>query len=262
MYCSVCGATYADGQPACPNCGAPAQPANQMGGFQQPMGQPVNPGMNPMGQPMGQPMNSGMAPMGQPMGQPMNPGMAPMGQPMNPGMAPMGTAMNKGNGFKDFVEAIKTDYNIIFGLVGGLLVFLSPFFTWFSAKISFWGYKESMKENMFKLGKEYSDVRIYYLWSVLLFLVGAVIVCWDMADYIPALANIKASLQKVPYVDLIIIGVGLLVVIFALMNGTVRDVIADVKDYDGKASHGIGPVIAILGLLASAYPRVIKLIKK
>ena len=257
MYCSVCGATYADGQPACPNCGAPAQPANQMGGFQQPMGQPMNPGRTPMGQPM----NPGMAPMGQP----MNPGMTPMGQPMNPGMAPvggMGAPVNNGGGFQGFFNAIKSDYNIIFGLVGGLLIFLSPFFTWFSAKIEMWGYKESMKENMFKLGKEYSDVRIYYLWSILLFLVGVVIICWDLADYIPELGKIKASLQKVPYVDLIIVGVGVLVVIFALMNGTVKDVISDVKDFDGKASHGIGPVIAFIGLILSAYPRVIKFIKK
>jgi len=58
MNCSTCGATYADGQPACPNCGTPAQP--MMG---QPMGQPMQP---MMGQPMGQPMGQTR---GQPMGQ-------------------------------------------------------------------------------------------------------------------------------------------------------------------------------------------------
>lgn len=235
MNCSVCGATYADGQPACPNCGAPAQPMGQ-----------------PMGTPMGQPMG---APMGQPMGQPMG-GMAPMG-----GAAPVNNQYVQGTGFKGFLEALKTDYMKIIALVGGLLVFISPFFSWCNLEIEFWGMSESESYSMWSLGREYSDVRWYYLWTILLLVIGLGLILWDAADYIPALSDIKTKIFVVPFVDLIAIGVGLLVVIFALSNGTVNDVIEEMKDY-GDGSHGIGPVIAIIGLLAAAFPRVIKLIKK
>lgn len=221
MNCSVCGATYADGQPACPNCGAPAQP---------------------MGQPMG-------APMGQPMG-------APMG-----GMAPVNNQYVQGTGFKGFLASLKTDYMKIIALVGGLLVFISPFFSWCNLEIEFWGMSESESYSMWSLGREYSAVRLYYLWTILLLVIGLGLILWDAADYIPALSDIKTKISVVPFVDLIAIGVGLLVVIFALSNGTVNDVIKEMKDY-GDGSHGIGPVIAIIGLLAAAFPRVIKLIKK
>lgn len=225
MNCSVCGATYADGQPACPNCGAPAQP---------------------MGAPMGQPMG---APMGQPMG-------APMG-----GMAPVNNQYVQGTGFKGFLASLKTDYMKIIALVGGLLVFISPFFSWCNLEIEFWGMSESESYSMWSLGREYSGVRLYYLWTILLLVIGLGLILWDAADYIPALSDIKTKISVVPFVDLIAIGVGLLVVIFALSNGTVNDVIKEMKDY-GDGSHGIGPVIAIIGLLAAAFPRVIKLIKK
>lgn len=225
MNCSVCGATYADGQPACPNCGAPAQP---------------------MGAPMGQPMG---APMGQPMG-------APMG-----GMAPVNNQYVQGTGFKGFLASLKTDYMKIIALVGGLLVFISPFFSWCNLEIEFWGMSESESYSMWSLGREYSDARLYYLWTILLLVIGLGLILWDAADYIPALSDIKTKISVVPFVDLIAIGVGLLVVIFALSNGTVNDVIKEMKDY-GDGSHGIGPVIAIIGLLAAAFPRVIKLIKK
>lgn len=225
MNCSVCGATYADGQPACPNCGAPAQP---------------------MGAPMGQPMG---APMGQPMG-------APMG-----GMAPVNNQYVQGTGFKGFLASLKTDYMKIIALVGGLLVFISPFFSWCNLEIEFWGMSESESYSMWSLGREYSAVRLYYLWTILLLVIGLGLILWDAADYIPALSDIKTKISVVPFVDLIAIGVGLLVVIFALSNGTVNDVIKEMKDY-GDGSHGIGPVIAIIGLLAAAFPRVIKLIKK
>ena len=244
MYCSVCGATYADGQPVCPNCGAPAQPV------QQPMGQPMNPGMASMGQPM----NPGMAPMGQP----MNPGMAPV----NPGMAAVNSQYTQGTGFDGFMKAIKADYMKLVGMIGGLIIFLSPFFNWFVAKISLLGYSDSTTENMFSLGREYKDVRIYYLWSILLFAIGLIMICWDLADFVPALGQTKSNLLKVPYIELIVIGVGILVVIFALMNGTVNDVIEEFEDYGGKASHGVGPIVAFIGLAIAAVPRVIKMIKK
>lgn len=249
MNCSVCGATYADGQPACPNCGTPAQP----------MGAPMG---APMGQPMGQPMGAPMgAPMGQPMGQPMG---APMGQPMGApmgGAAPVNNQYMQGTGFKGFLDALKADYMKIIALVGGILVFLSPFFSWCNLEIEFWGMSESESFSMWSLGREYSDVRWYYLWTILLIVIGLGLILWDAADYIPALQDIKTKISVVPYVELIAIGVALLVVILALLNGTVNDVIKEMKEY-GDGSHGIGPVIAIIGILVSAFPRVIKLIKK
>ncbi len=248
MNCSVCGATYADGQPACPNCGTPAQPMMNPG--MAPMGQPMG---APMGAPMGQPM--GMAPMGQPMGAPMG-GMAPMG-----GAAPVNSQYMQGSGFSGFLNALKADIMKIVAFVGGLLVLISPFFSWCSYKMSFWGVTESDSFSMWSLGREYSDTRIFYLWTILLLAVGLILTLWDAADFIPALGDTKAKLVNIPFVELIAVGVGVLVVILALINGTVNDVIDSVKDY-GDASHGAGPIVAFIGLAAAAAPRVMKIVKK
>lgn len=249
MNCSVCGATYADGQPACPNCGTPAQPM-----MQQPQMQPMG-GMAPMGQPM-QPQMGYQQPMGQPMGAPMG-GMAPMGGP-----APVNNQYMQGTGMSGFLNSLKSDYMKIVGLVGGLLVLISPFFSWCTLKVDMWGVKESESFSMFSLGREYSDVRTYYIWTVLLIVIGLGLLLWDAADFFPALADTKAKLSNIPYVELIAIGVGILVVVIALMNGTVKDVIELYDDLGGEASHGVGPIVAFIGLALAAVPRVMKIVKK
>ena len=228
MICSTCGTNFPDGQMACPTCGQPVQNAGgaqPMGGYQQPV------------QPMSQPVQ-------------------PMGGYQQANQQAMGTGMGA------FINALKADVMKIVGLVGGVLIFLSPFFTWFKASVTYWGTTSSQSENMFTLGKKYSDVRIYYIWTIILLFIGFCYIIWDMADYLPKYAQWKANMTKVPFMDLILAGVGLLVVILALCNGTVNDVIDQFEALGGKGSHSIGPVVAIIGLVLAAVPRVLKLVKK
>ena len=250
MNCSVCGAQIPMGQPNCPNCGAMVQqPVQPMGGYQQPV-QPMGGYQQPV-QPMGgyqQPMQ----PMGQPqqMGyqQPMGGYQQPMGQSQQVGyQQPMGGGINTGA----LVGALKGDVMKLVGLVGAFLLFISPFFTWL--KLEMWGEKET--GNLFDIA-DLDKCGIFTLLAFLLLLVGAAIMFWDLADYAPAFAKVKMSLAKVPYFELILCGVALIVVIVCLAHGELNDYIDLVEDWGGDASRGLGPVVGIIGVLATTAPRV------
>ncbi|MBO5387709.1 MAG: hypothetical protein J6A59_06150 [Lachnospiraceae bacterium] len=262
MNCSICGAQIPDGQPNCPNCGAmvqQAQPVQPMGGYQQPV-QPMQP-MQPMGgyqqpvQPMGQqPMGGYQQPMGQ---QPMGGYQQPMGQqPMGGYQQPMGQAqMGGGINPNAIVGALKGDLMKLVGLVGAFLIFLTPFFTWL--KMEMWGEKES--GNFFDIA-DLDDCGIFTLLGILLLIVGLAIMFWDLADYAPAFANIKAKVAMIPYFDIILCGVALLIVIIALAHGDLNDYIELVEDWGGEASRGFGPVIGFIGVIAAAAPRVLNIL--
>ncbi len=296
MNCSVCGTMIPVGQNTCPNCGNPVQqaggyqqPVQPMGGYQQPV-QPMGGYQQPqqqMGgyqQPMGgyqqpqQQMGGYQQPqqqMGgyqQPMGgyqQPMGGYQQPMGgyqQPMGGYQQPMGGYRQPmGGGFNAFLATLKTDVMMIIRLVGALFLFIAPFFSWFALKIKYDGDSEKETANMFKLAGD-GDIGVYAFFAIMLFVLAIVLVVWEIADYIPALANIKYKMQMVPYVDLIIVAVALLFVILAATNG-MKGNMKDFKDsldlykdwYDAKGycNHGVGPIIGFVGVACAAVPRIL-----
>ncbi|MBR3832853.1 MAG: hypothetical protein IKJ73_00895 [Lachnospiraceae bacterium] len=254
MNCSICGAQIPMGQPNCPNCGAmvqQAQPVQPMGGYQQPMQQ---------AQPM-QPMGGYQQPMqqAQPM-QPMGGYQQPM-QPMGGYQQPMQQAQPMGGGVNvnGMVGALKGDVMKIVSLVGALLIAINPFITWCKYEIEYWGFEQKDSANMFGLAGGDTGEKIFILLGILLVLSGLALMMWDLADYVPQFAAIKAKVAGIPYFELILAGVALLAIIIGLCNGTVNDVI-ELADEMGKGSHGAGPVLGIIGVLAVAAPRVLNML--
>lgn len=245
MNCSICGTVIPNGQTNCPSCGAMVQQA-----------QPMQPNM-------AQPMQPNMAqPMQPNMGQPMQPN---MGQPMQPAQP----AMNQG-GFKNIASganmnglmgALKSDVMKLVGLVGALLLFLSPFLSWCTIKVSFFGMSESDSASLFGLAGGDTKIGICVLWGLIILVAAVVLIIMDIADYVPAVQTVKSKIENIPFLELIVLGVALIAVIIALLNGDVKDLIS-AADMMGKGSHGIGPVFAFLGIIAAAVPRVLKIVKK
>ena len=220
MNCTICGAQIPMGQPNCPNCGAMVQQQAQ------PMGQPV------------QPMGGYQQPMGgyqQPMGQPQQ----------------MGGGVNA----NAIIGALTGDIMKLIGLIGAFIIFITPFFTWL--KVEFWGEKGS--ENLFGIA-DAEDYGIFILYGILLLVVGAALIIWDLADYIPVLGAVKGILSKVPFLELILCAVALLVVILSLAHGDLNETLDLVKDWGGEASRGIGPVIGFIGIIAATAPRVLNML--
>ena len=297
MNCTICGAIVPDGQTNCPMCGAPIQadkPAdnvqpqqsvNAQMGYQQPIGQPAQPQMGyqqPMGQPA-QPQMGYQQPMGQPaqpqmgyqqpMGQPAQPQMGyqqSMGQPVQPQMGyqqPMGGYYQpQSGGMNAFINNLKGDYMMIARLAGAFLLLIAPLFHWFSFKLKYDGSTEKHTANMFKLAGD-GGIGVYGFFAAMFILLGLVLIAWEIADYIPALANIKEKMKVVPYVDLIIIAVALLFVILAATNGMkgnmkdAKDSIKLIKEWGdgvkGHCNHGVGPIIGFIAVIAAAAPRVL-----
>jgi len=174
-----------------------------------------------------------------------------------------------GGGFNAFLATLKTDVMMIIRLVGALLLFIAPFFSWFAFKVKFDGDSEKETANMFKLAGD-GDIGIYAFFAIMFFVLAIVLVVWEIADYIPALANIKYKMQMVPYVDLIIVAVALLFVILAATNGMdgnmkdFKDTLKMYKDwYDGVkgyCNHGVGPIIGFLGIAGAAVPRILAML--
>ena len=194
-----------------------------------------------------------------------------MGQPMQPQMAYQQPMM--GGGMNGFFNSLKTDYMKLIGVIGALLIMISPFFNWMSMKFKYDGESEKEAYNMFKVASE-GDVGSYTLFAILLIVIGALLLVWDLADFVPALHNFKMKLVTIPYVELILVAVALVVVLLAFFNGDVKDAIDLGKDtldmmkdwygsdVSGHCNHGLGPIVAFVGIAGAAYPRVIKMIKK
>ncbi|MBR1815376.1 MAG: hypothetical protein IJ763_01615 [Lachnospiraceae bacterium] len=277
MNCSVCGSLVPDGSAVCPNCGANLiqyqQPVNPQGA-QQPYGQPQQGAFTPQGmqQPYGQPQQQGgFVPQGmpqQPYGQPQQQGgFVPQGMPQQPYGQQMGgynqSFGNMGGASNDIVNLIKSDLFRIAGLVGGLLLFLNPFFPWLKVKV--WG--ESESDFLFQMGA------MNVICGLLLMLLGAFVIAWNIAEAIPALNNIKQNLNNSTngLIEIIVPAVALVLVILLWIvsfawgseEGTkLKDAIDLVEAFGGKASHGAGPLFGIIGSLCAAVPGIIKMTKK
>lgn len=245
MNCTACGAMIPDGSAMCPNCGANLiqyqQPMGQqpMGGYQQPMGQ----------QPMGGYQQTGY---GQPMGQ------QPMGgYPQSGYGQPMGGFGAAGaNGF---VDTIKSNPFKIAGMVGGLLLFLTPLFSW--CKISMWGVSETA--NLFKLGGA-----LNVIFGILMMALGLVILAWNIAELVPPINNIKQNISRsFGLMEIVLVAVAFVLVLLTLLlsfksGGADGSTIKELKDWGVDVSHSAGPVFGFISVALAAVPAVIDMIKK
>ncbi len=291
--CPTCGAAAPQGAQQM-GYGAPQQP---MGGYAQP-GQQMGYGapqqsMGGYGQPgqqMGygapqQPMG-GYAQPGQQMGygapqQPMGGyGQQPMGgygqQPMGGyGQQPMGGGFGGfKNGFKGMsggsgkfgASPIFSGFTLskILQCVGALFIFLSPFFRWLSAKYG----GESEGANMFKMASKKNGIGegIYVFYAILVLLIGLTLIFIEVADFVPSLQAIKEKLTGIPFFELGLLCVFLLIWLLAFFNGELMDGIKSIRTWvktaGGHINHGLGPIIAMLGLICAAVPRVMRMIGK
>ena len=290
MNCTVCGAMIPDGQTTCPSCGNPVaagnngQPVQPMGGYQQPVqpmggyGQPVQPmgGYQQPGQ-QGQPMGGYQQPgqQGQPMGgyqQPMG-GYQQQGQPMCGYHHPMGGSQVNFNGFSDSLKGQAGTMKLL-ALIGGLFITLAPFFNWLSYKIKYDGDKEKEHFNLFGLaGNDGLDNAFFAISAIIMILCGIALILEALKDEIP---TVQSILNKNQYMQYIGIGLVVLVLLFWLLtyfNGDLKDGIDAAKsilkyakkwsdDVKGHVGHGFGPLLSMIGILCSAFPRVMQHIKK
>ncbi|MCM1399541.1 MAG: hypothetical protein NC225_08695 [Clostridium sp.] len=271
MHCTMCGAVVPDGQSVCPTCGnavtsgAPAQPANQQGG-PQPMNQQMG---GPMGQPMGSPQ-----PMSQPMGnpQPMGGQQPMMNQQMGYQQQPMMNQqmgyqqqpmMNQQMGYQQQpmrqqgpaisvnVGGIKSmmngDFVKLLGFIGAFLITLAPFLSWFNSTEYF-----KMSFNLFGYGKSNEEGGITVC-AIFILIFGLFLITLEMADYIKSLSGIKSVTSTIPYVEVIVAAIALILLIVCFFNGDLKDAAKE----DG-VNRGIGFLFGLIGCLSSAAANMLR----
>ncbi len=270
---------YQQGQPM----GGYQQPVQPMGNYQQPV-QPM--GGYQQGQPMGgyqqgQPMGGYQQPMGgyqQPMGgyqqgQPMGGYQQgqPMGgyqQPMGGYQQPMGGSKVNFNGFSDSLKGQAGSMKLL-ALIGGAFITLAPFFNWVSAKIKYDGEKEKEHINLFGFDNAFLAIA-----AIIMILCGIALIAEALKDNIPAVQTILNKNQYMQYVGIGLVVLVLLFWLLAFFNGDLKDKIEDAKDaldfmkswygddVKGHVNRGFGSILSMIGILCSAFPRVMQLLKK
>ena len=278
MNCISCGAIVPDGATSCPGCGQPipVQAAPQQPMYQQAPQQPMyqqapqqqmyqQAPQQPMYQQAPQQQMYQQAPQQQMYQQPQQPmyqqaPQQPMYQQPMGGYA-AGPAFNSGK----FVNDLKTNYLKLISMIGAILITIAPFFHWFSLKVRDGGKTAKEGFNMFSLGNE-MDNGAFTFFAIMMLVLGLVLICLELADYMPALANIKAKIPSVEIVEVAIVAAVLVFWLLAFFNGDLMDGIKyskdRIKDYytKGHCNHGIGPIVALIGIAGAAFRRVTKLI--
>ena len=263
MNCPVCGAVVPEGSATCPVCGAqlaqqPGQTPPQQS-YEAPLPvtpQPVTP------QPITpQPVTP----------QPVQPGFG--AQQANYGAQGFGVPTGTGIGAS---MAANMTFSKLLQLIGAFFIMISPFFHWLSVKVSTSvagaSNNNKMSANMF--GMEKSS---FVFFGIIIIFAGAVLLCFELADYFPQLNQVKAKVSAVPYIELIIIGVAIVFALCVFFNDDVSQAIkmcktelksakelasiAGVK-VSGHANRGLGPIVFFLGVICAACPRVMKLMNK
>jgi hypothetical protein len=242
MNCNACGAPIPDGAPNCPNCGQAVanmgfsqpqfqqQPNPQMG-YQQPNPQMGYQQPNPQ---MGyqQPMGGYQQPYGQPQGGYYQ---------QRPAFNPAKISSIASNGYMKLVS-----------IIGALLIYHAPVLSWLASGHG----KSRYTVNLFDAGRRsYLDSGVLIFFGVAFMVIGAILILMELSDYIPAIGTVR---KAIPYTEIIMTCLVVLALLFwflAFFNG---DILDSIDDYDSM-NHGVGPIIAMIGIVLNAFVRVINL---
>ena len=107
----------------------------------------------------------------------------------------------------------------------------------------------------------------------MILLAGIFLICLEVMDFVPSMQSLKQKIVNIPFIELAVIAVALLFFLLAFFNGDLMDGIKEGKDYmklmkdwadsvKGHVNHGLGPILAWVGVACAAIPRVFRLIGK
>ncbi len=189
-------------------------------------------------------------------------------QPMGGYQQPMGGSKVNFNGFSDSLKGQAGSMKLL-ALIGGAFITLAPFFNWVSAKIKYDGEKEKEHINLFGFDNAFLAIA-----AIIMILCGIALIAEALKDNIPAVQTILNKNQYMQYVGIGLVVLVLLFWLLAFFNGDLKDKIEDAKDaldfmkswygddVKGHVNRGFGSILSMIGILCSAFPRVMQLLKK
>jgi hypothetical protein len=137
-------------------------------------------------------------------------------------------------------------------ILGALLIYHAPLLSWLASGHG----KNRYAMNLIDMGKRaYLDNAAVTFFGVCFMVIGALLVLFELADYIPALGKIKAAIPSTEIIQVVLLGVALLFWFLAFFNGDVLDA-AD----SSSVNHGVGPIFAMIGIVANAFVRVCNIV--
>ncbi|MDE6025643.1 MAG: hypothetical protein K2G45_09325 [Lachnospiraceae bacterium] len=215
MHCTMCGAVIPDGQTTCPTCGN----AVTTGVPTQPMNQQTGYQQQPM-------MNQQMGYQQQPMNQ--------QGPAISVNVSGIKSMMNG-----DFVRLL--------GFIGAFLITLAPFLSWMNSKEFI-----KMSFNLFGYGKT-ADKGGITACAIFIVIFGLILITLELADYINSLSGIKSITSSIPYFEVIVAAIALILLFVCFFSKDLRDA---AKGDD--TNRGIGFLFGLIGCLASAAANMVR----
>jgi hypothetical protein len=137
-------------------------------------------------------------------------------------------------------------------ILGALLIYHAPLLSWLASGHG----KNRYSFNLIEMGRRsYIDNAALTFFGIAFMVIGAVLVLMELADYIPALNKIKSAIPSTEIVQTVLVAVALLFWFLAFFNGD----LLDATDTD-SVTHGVGPIFALIGIVANAFVRVCNII--
>lgn len=159
------------------------------------------------------------------------------------------------------------------GIIGALLIGVSPFLNWISFSLKSGMDDASVKYSLYHLAKLDKVNGTHYMILVVLLIVLAItIAAVELVDIVPALDFKFGRNEKIKYAQLVAMGLVVLVLVLYFINKDINNSLKWYKellennraifdDVKGHANRGLGPWICIVGLVLNMQ-NVISVVEK
>ncbi len=163
-----------------------------------------------------------------------------------------------------FIGFCLSEKLVLLSLVGYILIFISPLFSWYSSALNYAGVAEEATYNMFQLASGQIKEKSYIAFGIMIMVLSFALMVIEYKDYrIKLRSRLLATvpLEIIIYIALIVI------IIIALKNDTLSQVMSYrsgeikaleywIKDAKGHCNNGVGLVLYMLGIVVAVLSKL------
>ncbi|MBO5389765.1 MAG: hypothetical protein J6A59_16855 [Lachnospiraceae bacterium] len=163
-----------------------------------------------------------------------------------------------------FIGFCLSEKLVLLSLVGYILIFISPLFSWYSSALMYTGVSEEASYNMFQLASGQIKEKSYIAFGIMIMVLSFVLMLIEYKDYKIKLRSrllVTIPLEIIIYIALIVIVItaiknDTLVQVMSYRSGEIRALEYWIKDASGHCNNGVGPVLYILGLAVAVLSKL------
>lgn len=153
---------------------------------------------------------------------------------------------------------------VLISLVGYILIFISPMFSWYSYFLTYTGVEEEVSFNIFQLGVGQIKEKSYIFFGVFIIIISLAFITIEYLDY---KIKLRSRLGIIIAVEILLYLALIIILVMAISNEVVRARISYangeikaleywIKGAQGHCNNGLGPGICIAGFIIAAMSKI------